>query len=65
MFQADYKEGDVLLLCSDGLTNTVTDAVLEAELAQLTSTEETARKLLTLSVEQGAPDNVTVILAQL
>lgn len=65
VFQADYKEGDVLLLCSDGLTNTVTDAVLEAELAQLTSTEETARKLLTLSIEQGAPDNVTVILAQL
>lgn len=65
VFCVEYKEGDVLLLCSDGLTNTVTDAVLQAELSQLTSPEETARKLLTLAVEQGAPDNVTVILAQL
>lgn len=65
VFCVEYKEGDVLLLCSDGLTNTVTDAVLQAELSQLTSSEETARKLLTLAVEQGAPDNVTVILAQL
>ena len=65
VFCVECKEGDVLLLCSDGLTNTVTDAVLQAELSQLTSPEETARKLLTLAVEQGAPDNVTVILAQL
>lgn len=65
VFCVEYKEGDVLLLCSDGLTNTVTDAVLQTELSHLTSPEETARKLLTLAVEQGAPDNVTVILAQL
>ena len=65
VFCVEYKEGDILLLCSDGLTNTVTDAVLQTELSQLTSPEETARKLLTLAVEQGAPDNVTVILAQL
>ena len=65
VFCVEYKEGDILLLCSDGLTNTVTDAVLQTELSQLTSPEETARKLLTLAVEQGAPDNITVILAQL
>ncbi len=65
VFRVDHKEGDVLLLCSDGLTNTVTDDVLQTELTQLSSPEETARKLLSLAVEQGAPDNVTVILAQL
>lgn len=65
VFHVYCKEGDILLLCSDGLTNTVADDVLQAQLTQLTSPEETARKLLTLAVEQGAPDNVTVILAQL
>lgn len=65
LFCTDCREGDILLLCSDGLTNTVPDDVLEAELSQLTSPEETARRLLALAVEQGAPDNVTVILAQL
>lgn len=65
VFRTDCKEGDILLLCSDGLTNTVPDDVLQAELSQLTSPDETARKLLAMAVEQGAPDNVTVILAQL
>ena len=65
VFRADRKEGDILLLCSDGLSNVVTDKVLQTELSRLSSPEETARKLLALAVEQGAPDNVTVILAQL
>ncbi len=65
VFRVERKEGDVLLLCSDGLSNVVTDDVLQQELSQLTSPEETARKLLALAVEQGAPDNVTVILTQL
>ena len=65
VFCVEHKEGDILLLCSDGLTNTVADDVLREELSQLVSPEETARKLLNLAVEQGAPDNVTVILAQL
>lgn len=65
VFRVDRKEGDILLLCSDGLSNVITDEVLQTELAKLASPEETARKLLALAVEQGAPDNVTVILAQL
>jgi protein phosphatase len=65
VFSVEYKKGDILLLCTDGLTNTVTDEVLQTELSQPTDLEETARKLLALAIEQGAPDNVTVVLAQL
>lgn len=65
VFRMDRKEGDRLLLCSDGLSNVVTDDVLQTELEQLVSPENTARTLLSLAVEQGAPDNVTVILAQM
>lgn len=65
VFRTDRNTGDKLLLCSDGLSNVVTDEVMQKELELLVSPEDTARTLLSLAVEQGAPDNVTVILAQL
>lgn len=65
LFRAERSRDGKLLLCSDGLSNVVTDEELKAELERLTSPEDTARTLLSLAVDQGAPDNVTVILAQL
>ena len=65
VFSVERREGQKLLLCSDGLSNIVTDDVMQTELALLVSPEDTAKMLLSLAVEQGAPDNVTVILAQL
>lgn len=65
VFRAEQKTGDQLLLCSDGLTNVVTDERIESELSRQQSPEDTARTLFAFSVEQGAPDNVTVLLAQL
>lgn len=64
-FAVKRQKDDVLLLCSDGLSNVVTDQTMQAELSLRLAPEETARKLLSLAVEEGAPDNVTVILAQL
>lgn len=58
-------QGSRLLLCSDGLTNVLDDGTLldlsrrEAEL------EELCRALISLTLERGAPDNVTAVLAQL
>lgn len=65
VFCAERKEGAKLLLCSDGLSNVVTDEVIRHELSADASPEAIARTLFSLAVEQGAPDNVTVILAQL
>lgn len=65
VFRVERKEGEKLLLCSDGLSNVVTDDVMQSELGQDAALENIATKLLTLAVEQGAPDNVTVVLAQL
>lgn len=54
-----------LLLCSDGLTNVLTDEILLAESVQTEDPEQYAQHLLSLTLERGAPDNVTVALAQL
>jgi protein phosphatase len=53
--------GDSFVLCSDG----VWDLVSRAEIAQactLASTDEAAEQLIALSLERGAPDNVTVLV---
>ena len=54
-----------LLLCSDGLTNVLPDQVLLRESMGEPEPEALCRTLLHMTLEQGAPDNVTVALAQL
>jgi protein phosphatase len=55
--------GDTLLLCSDGLTKCAADDRIAALLADGTA-EEAAKRLVAASLEAGAPDNVTVVVAR-
>lgn len=57
-----WKQGDFLLLCSDGLVNTVTDQEILFEVIHGGALEECLQRLLALSRQRGAPDNVTAIL---
>ena len=52
---------DVFLICSDGLTRTIPDAELAAMLTQ-DGPASTADQLIQLSLERGAPDNVSVVI---
>ncbi len=58
-------EGSRLLLCSDGLSNVLEDRTILELSGQDGSPEGFCRTLLELTLERGAPDNVTVVLAQL
>ena len=53
-------EGDLLLVCSDGLCDMVSDEEIEAALAD----GATASDLLRLACEAGGTDNVSIILAR-
>jgi serine/threonine protein phosphatase Stp1 len=53
--------GDVFLLCSDGLTNRVSDAEIAAALDGHPH-QEALDYLIALTLERGAPDNVTAII---
>ena len=51
-----------LLLCTDGLVNTVTDMEMLHEVLHRASPEECLAHLLEIAKSQGAPDNVTAVL---
>ncbi|WP_395667087.1 PP2C family protein-serine/threonine phosphatase [Methylocella sp.] len=61
--QGVLEKGDVFILCSDGLTNHVSDAeILEA--ARSAPPQGACDRLVALTMERGASDNVTVVAAR-
>lgn len=59
----DVCAGDRYLVCSDGLSDVVTDEAIEQTLRQYTDLRDCADQLIKLALQAGAPDNVTVALA--
>jgi len=55
-------DGDKLLLCSDGLTEMVTEAEISAALEKRKSATPISRALIDLALDAGGTDNVTVVL---
>lgn len=60
-----YFEDDVFLVCSDGLTGMLTDAVIEAVLQREGCLPAKAEALIGLANDAGGDDNITLILAQI
>ena len=50
----------MLLLATDGLTNTVSDSEIEEILTSADTLRHGCERLIDLALERGAPDNVTV-----
>lgn len=53
---------DVFLICSDGLTDMVSQKTIENELNHFN--EETVHRLLQMAINNGGKDNITIILIQ-
>jgi protein phosphatase len=58
-------EGEVLLLCSDGLTRCVPDPEIAALLAAAADPAGACRALVEAALAQGAPDNVSAVVVWL
>lgn len=56
------QRGDYLLLCTDGLIDTVTDLEMEREINSGESTNSCLQRLLEIAKSRGAADNVTAVL---
>ena len=59
--QCPMKPGDLLLLCTDGLTNLVDDQTI-LQLAQTEEFSKLADALAARAKEQGGNDNITVVI---
>jgi protein phosphatase len=61
-FSWPVRDGDIFLLCSDGLTGMVSDARVAEILAEAPSLAVAAQQLVAAANEAGGRDNITVIL---
>lgn len=61
----DVREGDRLLLCSDGLSSMIEEPTIADALAQEADPQHAADRLVDLANEAGGEDNVTVIVIDL
>jgi serine/threonine protein phosphatase PrpC len=59
------REGDLFLICSDGLTSMISDEELASILRSETSLEEAADALVRAANQSGGKDNITVVLFRL
>ena len=65
LFEEPCVEGGYLLLCTDGLSNLVTDQEILYEVIHGGAQEDCCKRLLDTALQRGAPDNVTVILLRM
>jgi PPM family protein phosphatase len=62
IFTEKLKDGDVLLLCCDGLWEMVKDAQMESIITEVTDLVEACDLLIQRANENGGEDNITVVL---
>ena len=61
-FEVGLKSGDIVLLCSDGLTNMIEDDEIKRIVLSQRDIVERAEKLVETANENGGKDNITVVL---
>ena len=60
----DTQPGDRWLLCSDGLSGDVSERDIAETLLTIDDVELVCHKLITQTLSEGAPDNVTVVVVR-
>jgi len=64
VYKVEVADGDVLLLCSDGLSEPVGDDRIAEVLAAEADPEMACTRLIDAAIERGGPDNVTAVIAR-
>ena len=60
--ELSVKPGDRLLICSDGLTEEVTDEQIKTSLSSFESCQSAAQELIDTAKTAGGSDNITVVI---
>ena len=64
LFDVKLSSGNRILLCSDGLSNLISSEEILMISGNNQSLEKTCESFLELAMKRGAPDNITVFLAE-
>ena len=59
----EIKAGDKFLLCSDGLTNVLSELEI-TKIIKATSDDQLLDELINQTKAKGAPDNITIVWAE-
>lgn len=62
IFEAKLKPGDSILLCSDGLSNLISQQEIGNIVSKGWMAEGAVNELIELAIKRSAPDNVTAVL---
>ncbi|MBD9157546.1 MAG: serine/threonine-protein phosphatase, partial [Lachnospiraceae bacterium] len=63
-FDTDLQKGECLLMCSDGLTNMVSDRRIKEIVELRTDLESCAKELIRAANQNGGRDNIAVVLIE-
>ncbi len=64
IFSREVLDGDVILLCSDGLTNMVSDEMIKEILLKSENIQDTCNLLIDTANDLGGLDNITAIIIE-
>jgi protein phosphatase len=63
--KGELKRGDMYLLCSDGLTDMLTNFEISDIMLRSTDADSCVRELVQAALEHGGRDNITVIICRI
>lgn len=63
-FEVELKDGDVIFMCSDGLSNMIEDDEIYEITQNSDSLDDAATKLVDTANENGGKDNISVVLVK-
>lgn len=63
-YEVDLMPGDKILLCTDGLTNMLSDIEIHRIIREHADIEQATRQLIKAANEQGGRDNIGIILVE-
>lgn len=64
LYNTKLKRGDILMLCSDGLTDSLSDEEINEVVRSASNMDKACAELIRRANEKGGKDNITVVLAR-
>ncbi len=65
IIEVEVSQGDKFLICSDGLTNSLSEALIKELMARGDDPENIVSQMISSANELGGADNITVILVEI